>query len=252
LAADDELELIVGLLAQDRSRRVDDRIFRLLERELKEAESILEPHHPRFKSICSSVRILGSPGYRARVEKALAQIASTRAGQRLFAGLEHTGRRVTIRPSQDGKNHARPLDREDAMMSRRGIRGPGTSATVRFDPDCRSYGSGRKPWMRRPPYVGLFHELIHASDYMHGALAPGTTNGKKNCELSAVGLPYDHDCDPTTPMIRRTDGIAENDLRAEVGLPLRKSYGSSSGASRRRSLWNELADVDGLPEGWEI
>jgi hypothetical protein len=212
----------------------------LLERELREAKSILEPHHPRFRETCRSIRIHGPPRFTQKVEKALALIASTRTGQKLLRGLDQTGRHVRIRPSLDRKNHARPIDRERATMDYDGFRGPGTSAIVRFDPDQHSYGGGKKPWMRRPAFVGLFHELIHASDYMHGSLAPGRTRGKKNCELSAVGLPYDHDGDPTTPMIKRSDGISENDLRAEIGLPKRMSYGRPSSSFPRHALWSAL------------
>jgi hypothetical protein len=233
---DPELDLLVRLLGRGDARRTDELIFQLLERELKETDEILLPRDARFRAIEKSVRIDGPPRYRDKVELALSQIASTRTGKKLLAGLERTGRQVTIRPSLDGKNHARPLDREDATADIDGMRGPGSSGIIRFDPESRRVGRGDKAWMRRPPYVGLFHELVHAWDYMHGALEPGRTNGTKNCELSAVGLPFRQDGD----LVRRADGISENDLRAEVGLPKRTSYGGSGGAGSRERFWADL------------
>jgi hypothetical protein len=179
-------------------------------------------------ALSPNIRVAGSSRFQEKVERSLTQIDRTETGRKLFSGITQTGRRVTIVPSPDGKNHSRPLDREDAYEDPvDGARGRGTSATVLFNPDKTTLGSGTEAWQRRPAYVGLFHELVHAWDYTHGKLAPGRTNGIKNDELAAVGLPYDDDGDPSTPKVL-PNRVTENDLRREVGLPLRKAYAHSS------------------------
>jgi hypothetical protein len=172
--------------------------------------------------VTMDIRVSGSSAFQRKVEQDLLDIAATRTGKRLLRGLAETRHSVTIVPSPDGKNHSHPLNREDAYVDPDdGTLGPGTSATVEFNPDEKSLGP--EPWEHRPPFVGLFHELIHAWDYTHGALAPGVTGRTKNDELSAVGLPFDDDGDPSTPEVM-PDRVTENDLRLELGLALRDEY----------------------------
>ena len=54
-----------------------------------------------------------------------------------------------------------------------------------------------------PPITVLYHELAHVYDYAHGTgrgrlHRPGQP-GVDNAERVAVGLPIDHDKDPSTP-----------------------------------------------------
>jgi hypothetical protein len=235
---------IESILGSDLSTMSDDQVdllIELFEQEIDEAEAALEAS-PSARVRHPNILIEGPPRYQEKVAKALAQIARTRTGQKLLSSLERTHKRITIRPSLDGRNRARPVDRGRALRDFDGARGPGSSAIIDFDPDATVYGGGRKAWMRRPAYVGLFHELVHAWDYTHGALAPGTTGGTKNSELSAVGLCFDHDGDASTPRVRRSDGLTENDLRAEVGLPRRMGYGHSRSARTSSELWRMLDD----------
>ena len=87
-------------------------------------------------------------------------------------------------------------------------------------------------WQQTPPIVVLFHEMAHQYDYGYETSIDGTypePNGPVNTrERQAVGLPVDHDGDPSTPPIVDPDHpttYTENGLRREMGLPDRETYG---------------------------
>ncbi len=84
----------------------------------------------------------------------------------------------------------------------------------------------------RPPIAGLFHEFAHVYDYGNNTSAEGNhvggvDDGVENDEREAVGLPIDHDQDPSTPNQVDPDhpyDYTENRFREEMGWPTRKSY----------------------------
>jgi hypothetical protein len=76
--------------------------------------------------------------------------------------------------------------------------------------------------------TALYHEMAHVYDYANGTLdeRAGAT-GVPNYEQVAVGLPIDHDNDPSTPERIDPDHpiqFTENGLRAELGAPRRPRY----------------------------
>ncbi|GIH09349.1 hypothetical protein Rhe02_74160 [Rhizocola hellebori] len=85
---------------------------------------------------------------------------------------------------------------------------------------------------QRPPIAGLFHEMAHVYDYgnntsAEGNVVGGVDDGIENDEREAVGLPIDHDQDPSTPIQLDPDhpyDYTENRFREEMGWPTRKSY----------------------------
>ncbi|NVI96791.1 alkaline phosphatase [Myxococcus sp. AM009] len=168
----------------------------------------------------SSVSVTGSADFTARTQSDLDALRSLPEGQALLARLDGSGRSTTIRETNRG-NTAGATNFNDGYMSADGTPGPGTDSQVNYNPSRISIGG--EEWMNRPPVVGLFHELIHASDFVTGTLPPGSTDGVINVEQSTVGLPYDHDGDPSTPRIE-ADRSTENDLRDELNLPTRPRY----------------------------
>ncbi len=168
----------------------------------------------------SSVTITGSANFRARVESDMDAMRSLPIGQELLRGLDGSGKKTTIQETSGG-NSAGGTKFMDGFMTPDGKRGPGTDSQVNYNTTRTSLGN--EDWMTRPPVVGLFHELVHAYDITNGTLAPGETDGTRNLENAAVGLPIDHDGDASTPKITQ-DRPAENHLRDELNLPRRPRY----------------------------
>lgn len=166
----------------------------------------------------SSVSVDGSDEFDARVQSDLDAMRSLPSGQELLRRLDGSGKKTTIRETSGGNTATASGDVERGADR---TPGAGADATVNYNTTRTSLGG--EEWMNRPPVVGLFHELVHASDFVTGELEPGETDGTPNSEQSAVGLPIDHDGDPSTPRITLTRP-AENDLRDELNLPTRPRY----------------------------
>ncbi len=171
-------------------------------------------------SIGSSVSVSGSDEFSARVESDLDALRSLPVGQELLRDLDASGRSTTIQETSGG-NSAGGTNFSDGFMSVDGTPGKGTDSQVNYNTSRISLGG--EEWMTRPPVVGLEHELVHAWDLVNGKLAPGETSGTRNLENAAVGLPYDHDGDPSTP-VHTPDRPTENQLRDELNLPTRPRY----------------------------
>lgn len=114
----------------------------------------------------------------------------------------------------------------------------GSGATISYNP---SVNLELNTGVATPPVVILFHEMAHAYNMATGTGLEGSYTGddKRNndprkspinsLERQAVGLPVDHDNDPTTPEQRIADAthpyeLTENGLRSELDLPLRPFY----------------------------
>ena len=99
---------------------------------------------------------------------------------------------------------------------------------------------------QRPPIAGLFHEMAHVYDYgnntsAEGNVVGGVDDGIENDEREAVGLPIDHDQDPSTPDRIDPDhpyDYTENRFRDEMGWPTRKSYSDLKSAWPRWRPWS--------------
>ncbi len=161
-----------------------------------------------------------SPAGRAMLESFDQSYADTRsrfAGSPVIGGMFNDGTTVTIKETSGG-NSAQKLEsgRSDAQIN--------------YNLQRVSLGGGG--WRDRPPIIGLHHEMAHAYDFNHDTLAPGkytgTDNpGVNNLERVAVGLPIDHDFDPSTPNQQATNhptNLTENTFRDEMGLSLRPRY----------------------------
>lgn len=135
-------------------------------------------------------------------------------GTRLIRKLNSHKKTVTI----DYKNSSgsiRPQKDKDpyngnycvAISTFEAENGPGSDSRITFDPDSKSqYGE-------RPAYIGLAHELIHASHNADGTAYHKKINGKSYEEERTVGLNYNEGDEPT-----------ENHIRREHGLPERPEY----------------------------
>lgn len=110
-----------------------------------------------------------------------------RAGCNLISDLINHAQRVTIRRTGRGNSH-NPRRRR-----------------VRWNPIRRRGGRNARGDRRRPPSVGLAHELIHAHHTINGNRGQGRTNGIPNEEINT--------------------SRGENQIRREMGEPQRTHYG---------------------------
>ncbi|MHA7632930.1 M91 family zinc metallopeptidase [Corallococcus sp. M7] len=168
-----------------------------------------------------SVTVSGSAEFQARVQSDLDAMRSLPSGQELLRTLDDSGHTTTIKQTTQG-NSAAAQNKDDAWFNADGTPGKGTNGTVNYNTTRISLGS--EDWQNRPPVVGLFHELVHASDYANGTLAVGEKDGVNNRETSAVGLPIDLDQDPSTPDVVQGGRPGENVLRDDLNLPTRPHY----------------------------
>jgi len=195
----------------------------------------------------SALRIEGSDRFKQRILQDLAMLRSSPDGRKMLlamddihedtkaiaadwpilGGVAYQGDTITIReyPGDDNSTSSyrgAPFDlwRSNEIKQSRSITElyPGTEAA----------------WQETPPVVVLFHELAHQYDYGYETRIEGDYNGPDdpgvpNREREAVGLPVDHDGDPSTPnqiAPGHPTEYTENGLRREMGLPDRESYGS--------------------------
>lgn len=175
----------------------------------------------------TAIRIVGGPGFAERVRADLQVLATSPTGQRMLAGLG--GDSVVILEDTASSASMTTLERPDGRRL--------TVFTLTYDPS-RGVTADHSP-----PIIGLFHELAHVYGFTHDAatgrhddpddpdrvLDPdGMLIGTPNDERTAVGLPIDHDGDPSTP--NQIDPnhpyeLTENALRDEMGRPRRQRYG---------------------------
>lgn len=166
------------------------------------------------------IKVEGSPEFQARVRADLDMLAASPTGQQMLAALkaEHDdsgflgmGRdTVTIRELDEDNNYAHD------------------DGTIEYNPHRQGSGTGR------PPIAGLYHEMAHIYDFFSGNFDGTSYNGDDTVdhgvnqgERTAVGLPVDHDHDPSTPEITdpdHPDALTENGLRDELGWDDREHY----------------------------
>jgi type VI secretion system secreted protein VgrG len=141
------------------------------------------------------------------VEKAKAhldEVAKTETGKGLLASLAKSGKETTVVPSRDGTNSAIPKNWKGALARDKALKfksrsdgkqysltgeGTGSDSTVQYNPDRTELPPAKDGWQKRPPAIGLAHELVHADDAAHGRLDPGEKDKTPNYERQAVGLP---------------------------------------------------------------
>lgn len=126
------------------------------------------------------------------------------------------------------------------------INGVGSDATVYFNPKSNPTiqttdpETGNVSGQKRPSYVGLAHELIHADRAMRGAQYDYKTMGSYIYQIdkkagSFLGMKYTdtwrkrqtirkEELATTGLRYVRNGDITENKIRAEHGLPLRGAY----------------------------
>jgi RHS repeat-associated protein len=143
----------------------------------------------------------GSEQFCIKVAMAKLKLKSKPQGKKILEELEKSKNTFVIEESKDG-NTATPSD------SKKASDGTGTGGTIKFNPNNTQGGKDKKGSKLRPPYVGLAHELGHASAYNKGKRSTDKGNGQPG----------------TTPPSEQQSLKAENKVRVEHGLQPRPSY----------------------------
>jgi hypothetical protein len=186
------------------------------------------------------IRVEGSAAFVQRVHADLAVLRGSVVGRSMLAELgrmlgptggSSVGRDVLL-IAQDESSSASwtSVDLPDGSVF--------TVFVVAYNPNRGVRGDGS------PPIVALFHELAHVYAFAKGSVVRGRHDdptdpdrvrgpdgylvGTPNDERAVVGLPVDHDNDPSTPPRIHPDHpyeYTENALRDELGWPRRQRYG---------------------------
>ena len=195
----------------------------------------------QLRAVDKFIRIEGSPAFVERVRADLDMLRSSPLGQALLAALHDRARSsrsrladvpvVGLLANQGDtltiREYVSPSKEDDNSYAHRDVerRRRGRQMLVEYQTDLDDMYDG-------PPITVLYHELAHVYDFAHGTTADGTYTGADNpgvdnAERVAVGLPVDHDHDPSTPDQldpRHPYAYTENALRDEIGAPRAPRY----------------------------
>lgn len=207
----------------------------------------------------TQIRVEGSDEFKERVAADLEFLRSSPTGRQMLeafdqayndsrnnragwvfpfnVGAKNDGNTVVIK---EGGNTANTTGGNDVWGNPlTGQRSGGEDAVINYDVrNTTLYGNNptnpNDDWNDTPPSVVLYHEMAHNYNYVTGSLAPGQyngtepiDNGQNNRERQAVGLPIDHDNNPSTPeqlAVGHPYALTENGLRDELDIPLRPTY----------------------------
>lgn len=183
-----------------------------------------------------SIVIEGDAAFRQKAVRDLQLIQQTKSGKQLLESIETSGKKCRIHATTTKKGNWAWTDPPPKSAKDPGYLQPGNTpgasadTEVGYDPDKVSVtGPPGSPyntadWAKngnRPADVGLFHELVHADDMMHGRMdatlgenvGPLAGTDIARFELRAAGLPPFSGAE-----------YSENTYRQERGLPLRTFY----------------------------
>ncbi len=145
------------------------------------------------------LEVQGSKKFKKKTKAALDKIKEKPKGKELIENLEKSKKKHVIKETKKG-NSCKPC-----KGYKKGKRG---DSEVSFNPDKKTGGVDETGSNKRPPYVGLGHELGHSEAIDKGTQDFDRGNKKKG----------------TTPSSERNSIKREREIRKEHGLKDRKSY----------------------------
>ena len=170
-------------------------------------------------------QISGDDSFKNRVTSDLEALSDIPIGQKVFASIEETGKKVTVSETPSGNQCSSGadgyFDHEDNKPN------VGSDSTIYYNRASVSLNT-EAAWQDRPPLVGFHHELMHsynaatgtmdnwAYDPYNGGYATGPF-GVTGAEFQAVGL-------DSRLVKANPEGLSENSMRSFLGLERRDRY----------------------------
>jgi hypothetical protein len=188
-----------------------------------------------LRAVGTTITIEGSPAFVDRVRADLDMLRASPRGQAMLAALDD-GVRRSRSPWADVPVIGRLVNRGDTLTILEYVSSSRAEDNSFAHRDVERFRRGHQMLVEYqtdldhahggPPISVLYHELAHVYDYVHDTMADGTYTGADNpgadnAERVAMGLPIDHDQDPSTPDQldpRHPYDCTENALREEMGI----------------------------------
>ena len=177
------------------------------------------------------IMIQGDAAFRAQTRAALDRLASINSGAQLLSEIDASGNEVTIVEETDPNGYCTPDDFTDAQTP-----GVGTDSTVAWNPNHHTTDPSDPISGTPGSTVILAHELIHANHNAHGDNHNGpydsypgqsgsSSRGEERATVGAGGTAVTApDGTSATVPDHSHDGITENTIRDDMGIPRRPTY----------------------------
>jgi hypothetical protein len=151
------------------------------------------------------ITIRGTRDFVERTKAHLDQISRTRSGKKLLKSIAKSGKKTRIVQATGGNSThytnnqgvikkdkvVEWTDEDSGCKEKLTGTGEGSNSIIEYNDSVTEVGT-EEEWQKRPPAIGLAHELVHADDAAYGRTDPDSKNGEGNWERRAVGLsPYE-------------------------------------------------------------
>ena len=162
------------------------------------------------------------------VKADLQAIYNTPTGRRLLESLHASGKKIYINYGEKNSAEFPSGNWSPAFYQMDGVTpGSGTALKIGYNPIEEDVG--RNEWNKRPPGIGLAHELIHAEQAAYGRMRRGTTVNPVGFDADSTSGPARaHEFELETIGIPPYDqySFSENKIRAEWNPPqtVRRHY----------------------------
>ena len=181
-----------------------------------------------------SFKVAGTELFQARIKSDLEVFRATDSGKKLLSEIDSSGKQVVVQQTHDQNGYSGPLNPNEGFKGKitpDGQRGEGMDAHILINPAFLGPAQGR-------PVNVFFHEGVHAYNNVTGTMQTenmfeydqetGISSIVGLAEFQAVGLniingtKIEHPDGTVTA--GNPQGLSENALREELGLPKRNSY----------------------------
>jgi len=179
-------------------------------------------------------------------------LVKTPAGLQLLETLDQSKFETRIQYGEGG-NSALADDPDATHLDAQGNRNTGSGSTVRVDPNellwdetevCAKQPQDRwQPWMRDRPRFSFYHELVHAYHNNLGDVVNGGGSFAQCTDYSAEIPNWEFQTAGIGPY--RAEAVSENSIRAQMGAPLRPTYGGAKHGAQ--NPWRQQKDDEEPP-----